>query len=218
MDGWMDVHCGLCLWWQLVFMTEVNTANALFFLFPCIHLCLLICASTCSVLSGGRLLSGSSQGQFSEEEGLSRWNNLQGRKLDQLRGTMTWFYKALGCLEAKEITHSENENSDSFFLSFLYFSSLSPFNTLLLPPLSAQLSVSLTLTWYLTPQMVQRRTHSSLHLLRSSDRRDSYVPSQHTVVGAHLRGTSAKHTLCRTQRCAWLCEKAFRTHKCPVVS
>lgn len=118
----------------------------------------------------------------------------------------------------KKITHSENENSDSFFLSFLYFSSLSLFNTLLLPPLSAQLSVSLTLTWYLTPQMVQRRTHSSLHLLRSSDRTDSYVPSQHTVVGAHLRGASAQHTLCRTQRCARLCEKAFRTHKCPVVS
>lgn len=56
---------------------------------------------------------------------------------------------------------------------------------------SAQLSVSLTLTWYLTPQMVQRRTHSSLHLLRSSDRTDSYVPSQHTAVGAHLRGASA---------------------------
>lgn len=194
------------------------------FSFPCIHLCLLVCVSTCSVLSGGRLLSGSSQRAFSEGEGSSRWDSLRGHKLDQLREDdgrrrMTWFYKTLGCLEAKKKkpTHSENENSDSSLLSFLYFSSLSLFNTLLLPPLCPALCVSNSYLVSYTSNGAETDSQftSSTPLLRQN--RQLCALAAHGC-GSTLAWRLCEHTLCRTQRCAWLCEKAFRTHKCPVVS
>lgn len=104
----------------------------------------------------------------------------------------------LCCLQAKKHLWWKSKVRFSFCLSFLTFH---PYLFLTQPPffLSAHLSVSLTLTWYLTPQIVQRQYHGWLHLLCLSTEQTVMCPLsaplwKHTcVTAAHAHEHSDVH-------------------------
>lgn len=89
------------------------------------------------------------------------------------------------------------------FLPYLYLTPLSH------PPCGPSALLCVSLTWYLTSQMVQRQTHSSLHPLLNGT--DSYAPSPHKdTLGVWLPSPPTRNTSARKrgqEECAWLCEK-----------